>query len=92
MVFYMGRTVMEIKQFCTIKVHVDRINKDKLKIVDLKNAKKEEIDQFLTELDELHHQSDKQGVNHVEIKSVKKSTSCKNAALTVLRKLKKFTR
>ena len=88
----MGRTVMEIKQFCAIKVHVDRNRKDKLKIVDLKNAKEEEIDQFLTELDELHHQSEKQGLNRVEIKSVKKCTSCKNAALTLLKKLKTFTR
>lgn len=85
MVFFMGRTVMEIKQLCAIKVQVDRNKKDKFKIVDLKDAKQEEIDEFLTELDELHHQNEKQGLSKVEIKSANKCTSA-------LMKLKNFTR
>ena len=84
---------MEIKQFSAIKVQVDRKKKDQLKIVDLKDAKQEEIDEFLTELDELHHQSEKQGVHRDEIKSSKSCTcSCKNVAVMILKKLRKFTR
>lgn len=93
MIFFMGRIVMEIKQFCVIKVQVGRGNKDKIKIFDLKDANQEEIDELLTELDELHHQSEKQGNNRVEVKRVKKcACPCKNVAVIVLKKLKKFTR
>jgi len=89
----MGRLLMEIKQFCAIKVKVGQGSKDKIKIFDLKDASQEEIDELLTELDELHHQSEKRMKNNVEVKSVKKCASpCKNAALIVLKKLKKFTR
>ncbi|KAL9984516.1 hypothetical protein ACROYT_G006819 [Oculina patagonica] len=93
MVFFMGRTVTEIKQFCAIKVQVIGKKRDKLKIVDLKDAKQEEIDEFLTDLDELHRQNEKQGASRVEIKSVNKCTSaCKNVAVMLLKKLKNFTR
>lgn len=84
---------MEIKQFCVIKVQVGQGSKDKIKIFDLKDANQEEIDDLLTELDELHHQSEKQKDNKVEVKRVKKCTSpCKNVAIIALKKLKKFTR
>lgn len=85
--------VMEIKQFCVIKVQVGQGSKDKIKIFDLKDANQEEIDDLLTELDELHHQSEKQKDNKVEVKRVKKCVSpCKNVAIIALKKLKKFTR
>ena len=89
----MGRIVMEIKQFCVIKVHVGQRGKDKIKIFDLKDANQEEIDELLTELDELHHQSEKQRKNKVEVKRVNKCAfRCKNVAIIALKKLKKFTR
>lgn len=93
LIFFMGRIVMEIKQFCMIKVQVGQGSKDKIKIFDLKDANQEEIDELLTELNELHHQSEKQRKNKVEVKRVNKCASrCKDVAIIALKKLKKFTR
>ena len=85
--------VMEIKQFCVIKVQLEQGSKDTVKIFDLKDANQEEIDELLTELDELHHQSERQRKNKVEVKRVTKCASpFKNLAIIALKKLKKFTR
>lgn len=93
LIFFMGRIVMEIKQFCVIKVQVGQGSKDKIKIFDLKDANQEEIDELLTELNELHHQSEKQRKNKVEVKRVNKCASrCNDVAIIALKKLKKFTR
>ena len=84
---------MEIKQFCVIKEEVGQGIKDKIKIFDLKDANQEDIDELLIELDELHHESEKQRKNKVEVKRVNKCASpCKNVAIIALQKLKKFTR
>ena len=89
----MGRIVMEVKQFYAIKVQVGQGSKDNIKIFDLKDANLEEIDELLTEQNELHHQSEKQRKNEVEFKRVNKCASpCKNVAIIALKKLKKFTR
>lgn len=93
LIFFMGRLAMEIKQFCVIKVHVGRGNKGKIKIFDLIDANQEEIDELLTELDEFHHQSDKQKKNIGDVKREKKCVSpCKNVAVIALKKFKKFIR
>ena len=93
LIFFMGRIVMEIKQFCVIKVKGGRGDRDKIKIFDLKDANREEIDELITELGEHHHQTDKQKKNKGEVKRVKKCASpCKNVAVIALKKLKKFTR
>lgn len=65
-----------------IKVQVGQGSKDKIKIFDLKDANQEEIDELLTELNELHHQSEKQRNNKVEVKRVNKCASrCKDVAI-----------
>ena len=84
---------MEIKQFCVIKEEVGQGIKEKIKIFDLKDANQEDIDELLTELDELHHESEKQRKTKVEVKRVNKRASpCKNVAIIALQKLKKFAR
>ena len=91
LIFFVSRMVMEVKQFCAIKVQLGQRSKDKIKIFDLKDANQEEIDELVTELDELHHQSEKQ--MKAEVKRVTKCySSCKNATVIVLKILKKFTR